>query len=264
MSELKPLTDETGWLIELFGQGAPTYYGKTDEGTLGMTGDHNVAIRFARKVDADATIDDIGWTRPQAQAVEHMWCDGRLHSLAARSALRSSTPAPQPASEAGELEKEWRADPPGGEVYEALARKVALGDRMAAELSRLRAEAEKAKAAHEETAAQLHNYMRMFADAGRQLAEARALVPSEHAITNGARSIANTMTVRNFRARAVACWKAMLSTDVEAEPRNGTGERQSVEIASDLLRAVCAEKDGALDKVRRIYGLTEAPTAKGG
>lgn len=80
--------DETAWLIEFFGQGRPTYYGKTDEGVLGMTADHNVAIRFARKIDADVVIDDVGWSRPDVQAIEHMWCGGELRSLAARTALR--------------------------------------------------------------------------------------------------------------------------------------------------------------------------------
>ena len=79
--------DETAWLIEFFGQGGPTYYGKTDEG-LGMTADHMAAVRFARKEDADMVIDDFAWTRPDVQAIEHMWCSGRLHSLAAKTALR--------------------------------------------------------------------------------------------------------------------------------------------------------------------------------
>lgn len=78
-------SDETAWLIEFFGQGEPTYYGKTDE-LLGMTADHRAAIRFARQQDAQAVIDDIGWT--EAQAIEHTWVDGKLHSLAARTALR--------------------------------------------------------------------------------------------------------------------------------------------------------------------------------
>ncbi len=86
--ERRETTDSTAWLVEFFGQGAPTYYGKTDEGVLGMTSDHNTAVRFARKIDADMVIDDVGWTRPQVQAVEHMWIEGKLHSLAARTALR--------------------------------------------------------------------------------------------------------------------------------------------------------------------------------
>lgn len=79
--------DETAWLIEFFGHGSPAYYGKTEEG-LGMTGDHSVAVRFARKEDADMVIDDFGWTRPNVQAIEHMWCGPTLHSLAAKMALR--------------------------------------------------------------------------------------------------------------------------------------------------------------------------------
>lgn len=69
------MADETAWLIEFFGQGGPTYYGKSGEGTmLGMTKDHNDAIRFARKQDAQAVIDEVGWTA--AQPIEHMWSDG--------------------------------------------------------------------------------------------------------------------------------------------------------------------------------------------
>lgn len=33
-------------------------------------------------------MDDIGWTRPNVQAVEHMWVGPTLHSLAAKTALR--------------------------------------------------------------------------------------------------------------------------------------------------------------------------------
>ena len=86
-AEIERLRAETGWLIEFFGWGAPTYYGKIHEG-LGMTRDHTVAVRYARKIDADMVIDDVGWTRPNVQAIEHTWRDGVLHSLAARSALR--------------------------------------------------------------------------------------------------------------------------------------------------------------------------------
>lgn len=63
---------ETGWLIE-FSQRVfttPTYYGKTDDG-LGQTTDHQKAIRFVRKEDAEAVIEDIGWT--EASAIEHQW-----------------------------------------------------------------------------------------------------------------------------------------------------------------------------------------------
>ena len=64
------MPDETAWLIEFSGQISPTYYGKTDDG-LGQTADHLSAIRFCRQQDAQAIIDDIGWT--EAKPVEHMW-----------------------------------------------------------------------------------------------------------------------------------------------------------------------------------------------
>jgi hypothetical protein len=72
------MVEETGWLIE-FKQSVsvqPTWYGRTDDedsGVLGMTTDAGKALRFARKVDAETVIEDIGWT--EAFASEHMWCD---------------------------------------------------------------------------------------------------------------------------------------------------------------------------------------------
>lgn len=76
------MPDEVAWLIEFKPSVsvAPTYYGKTDEG-LGLTRDHNAAIRFARKVDAQAVIDDTAWT--EAFAVEHMWCEPGKNAEAA-------------------------------------------------------------------------------------------------------------------------------------------------------------------------------------
>ena len=68
------MPDETGWLIE-FSQRVsvqPTWYGKTDDG-LGQTTDSLKAVRFSRKEDAEAVIEDMGWT--EATASEHMWCD---------------------------------------------------------------------------------------------------------------------------------------------------------------------------------------------
>ncbi len=69
--------DESAWLIEFPGHGKPTYYGLSGEGSmLGITSDHNDAIRFARKQDAEMMIADVGWNA--AEAVEHMWCDGKM------------------------------------------------------------------------------------------------------------------------------------------------------------------------------------------
>lgn len=68
------MADEVGWLIEFDASVSrtPAYYGKTDEG-LGMTTDHNAAIRFSRAQDAQTIIDDFGWTA--AKPVEHAWVD---------------------------------------------------------------------------------------------------------------------------------------------------------------------------------------------
>lgn len=64
--------EEAAWLIEFSERVSqqPTYYGKTDDG-LGQTTDHLKAVRYARKEDADAVIEDTGWT--EATATEHMW-----------------------------------------------------------------------------------------------------------------------------------------------------------------------------------------------
>lgn len=64
---------ETAWLIELKQSVSrtPTWYGETDEGTLGMTSDSGKAIRFGRKWDAEKVMEDLGWT--EAFACEHKW-----------------------------------------------------------------------------------------------------------------------------------------------------------------------------------------------
>lgn len=73
MSE-KP-KDETGWLVELKGQ-VPTWFALDDsEDGWEWTTDSLKALRFGRKQDAQAYIDDIGWT--EAFPTEHMWCAPR-------------------------------------------------------------------------------------------------------------------------------------------------------------------------------------------
>ena len=64
---------EYGWLIEAKPSVSrtPVYWGVATDGALGWTGDDKAAIRFARKVDAEAMIKDYGWT--EAFAVEHAW-----------------------------------------------------------------------------------------------------------------------------------------------------------------------------------------------
>ena len=70
------MIEETGWLIELtqHAASAPTWWGRVDdEFVCGWTTDHAKAIRFARAIDAQAVIDEYGWT--EARPVDHMWCD---------------------------------------------------------------------------------------------------------------------------------------------------------------------------------------------
>jgi hypothetical protein len=74
MSETNPpvLTRETGWLIELRGQSPQWWYlGDDGEDGQGWTRDSLKALRFARKQDADAYIENVGWTG--AFASEHEW-----------------------------------------------------------------------------------------------------------------------------------------------------------------------------------------------
>ena len=98
------MTDETAWLIEFDASVSrvPAYYGKTDEG-LGMTQDHDAAVRFSRAQDAQAVIDDTGWNA--AKPVEHIWCEPkdaadeslkrfgqRLHKMFSEAADRIGSP----------------------------------------------------------------------------------------------------------------------------------------------------------------------------
>jgi hypothetical protein len=69
------LAEECAWLIELNGS-RPTWWSLTIPGEdgAGWIADVNLALRFARKQDAVAYIDDMGWT--EAFASEHVWADG--------------------------------------------------------------------------------------------------------------------------------------------------------------------------------------------
>lgn len=65
---------ETGWLVELQSRsGPPTWWSLTDtEGEGGyFTTDSLKALRFARREDAQAYIDDVGWT--ETIPTEHQW-----------------------------------------------------------------------------------------------------------------------------------------------------------------------------------------------
>jgi hypothetical protein len=62
------MRDYIAWLIENQGSG-PIYFQLEDDNDWTM--DHNAALHFARKQDAEKVIAYYGWTA--AKAVEHMW-----------------------------------------------------------------------------------------------------------------------------------------------------------------------------------------------
>ena len=61
------------WLIEMTDAGRPTYWCRLDDedGVCGWSKDHDKALRFCRAQDAQAIIDEYGWTEPKP--VEHAW-----------------------------------------------------------------------------------------------------------------------------------------------------------------------------------------------
>lgn len=72
---------ETGWLIELKGSTPSWATVNPNDPDHHLTADSAKAIRFARKADAQACIDWIGWT--EAFPSEHIWDDGRARSTLA-------------------------------------------------------------------------------------------------------------------------------------------------------------------------------------
>ena len=65
------MSDETGWIIE--NEDPPVYHTISGDHDEHWTSDVNKALRFARKEDAEAYIDHVGWTVPPIRAAEHMW-----------------------------------------------------------------------------------------------------------------------------------------------------------------------------------------------
>lgn len=72
-------TREVGWLVEDGGTLARPRYRTMDQTGIHWTEDHNKAIRFARRADAEmfAAGDEDAW-----RITEHMWVNGS-HSAAA-------------------------------------------------------------------------------------------------------------------------------------------------------------------------------------
>lgn len=93
--------EERGWLCELKGQ-TPSWWRLADEDEEeGWTTDSLRALRFARKSDAQAYIDETAWT--EVFPSEHMWLGPR-----------TSSPAPAQ----GDAEAvAWRATSPTGYVH---------------------------------------------------------------------------------------------------------------------------------------------------
>ena len=68
--------DETGWIIEK--DDPPVYHLVSGDHDEHWTDDVNKALRFARKEDADAYVDHVGWTSPPVRTAEHMWIAPRV------------------------------------------------------------------------------------------------------------------------------------------------------------------------------------------
>ncbi len=70
------MPDELGWLIERTDSNVPVYYGISCPGVTtewAWVVDHNKAIRFARRIDAQRTIGMYGFKN--CIATEHMWME---------------------------------------------------------------------------------------------------------------------------------------------------------------------------------------------
>lgn len=68
--------DQVGWIIEK--DDPPVYHLITADYDEHWTSDADKALRFARKEDAEAYIDHVGWTSPPVRTAEHMWVAPRV------------------------------------------------------------------------------------------------------------------------------------------------------------------------------------------
>lgn len=64
--------DESAWLVEKKGPIGPLYWCVDETGVFDWTSDHLKALRFSRRVDADAVA---GGMLDDARAVEHGWSE---------------------------------------------------------------------------------------------------------------------------------------------------------------------------------------------
>ena len=72
------MTREVGWLIELVFPGIPAQWAAPGPAGFHWISDANHALRFARKVDAEAAIQNFPMPaqRHSCVATEHVWDDG--------------------------------------------------------------------------------------------------------------------------------------------------------------------------------------------
>ena len=114
--------DETGWLIELGTRVvvSPQWWSLPKDNEGQWTGDSLKALRFARREDAEAYIEEAGWT--EAFASEHMWASPR--SVLVPSTVKSG------AVEADDVVPyaRWHLDGTGRMVSSVLGEWVRLAD----------------------------------------------------------------------------------------------------------------------------------------
>lgn len=102
------MSDYTAWLVEINEPvSGSVYYQMEDDND--WTSDHDKALHFSRKQDAEKIIAYYGWTR--AKAIEHMWPELTARDvIARRRPATNATPFPVPTSD---LEKAQMKRPRG-------------------------------------------------------------------------------------------------------------------------------------------------------
>jgi hypothetical protein len=81
------MSDYTAWLIEIDEGASINYFQMVDDDD--WTFDHNKAMHFGRKQDAQKVIEYYGWTR--ARVVEHMWPEASKRAKEALSKVAEDT-----------------------------------------------------------------------------------------------------------------------------------------------------------------------------
>jgi chromosome segregation ATPase len=213
---------------------------KAEDGEQGWTADSLLALRFTRKADADAYINDIGWTR--AIATEHIW---------------STSPAP--VVEVGELVKrlrEWPKDPKMCEAADAI---TSLSARLAEATSMLSEQGfeynRKTNALIERHAAQIETLAARLAEceAENAIHKARIGFDYDQHITDAREEI----TRQYNRAEAAAAKLAECERERDEARAHIEREKgcltQAIETARVCIEAATA-RVAALEKALNRYG----------